>query len=109
MIRRPPRSTLTDTLFPDTTLFRSGFGAAHPHRHAVILDVDILEPERLQLGDGPVPGTSFFRRARGAGPDFGGKAFRDVQGDIVLDRGFAKLLYPKLRRETCRERVCQYV
>src|SRR3546814_4794350 len=27
MIRRPPRSTRTDTLFPYTTLFRSGFGA----------------------------------------------------------------------------------
>src|SRR3546814_18946003 len=26
MIRRPPRSTRTDTLFPDTTLFRSCFG-----------------------------------------------------------------------------------
>src|SRR3546814_19572915 len=26
MIRRPPRSTRTDTLFPDTTLFRSGVG-----------------------------------------------------------------------------------
>src|SRR3546814_2063385 len=26
MIRRPPRSTRTDTLFPDTTLFRSGAG-----------------------------------------------------------------------------------
>src|SRR3546814_14077788 len=25
MIRRPPRSTRTDTLFPFTTLFRSGF------------------------------------------------------------------------------------
>src|SRR3546814_13888888 len=25
MIRRPPRSTRTDTLFPSTTLFRSGF------------------------------------------------------------------------------------
>src|SRR3546814_5818999 len=25
MIRRPPRSTRTDTLFPDTTLFRSVF------------------------------------------------------------------------------------
>src|SRR3546814_10503228 len=25
MILRPPRSTLTDTLFPSTTLFRSGF------------------------------------------------------------------------------------
>src|SRR3546814_18385748 len=24
MIRRPPRATRTDTLFPDTTLFRSG-------------------------------------------------------------------------------------
>src|SRR3546814_6551240 len=29
MIRRPPRSTRTDTLFPYTTLFRS---AAAPHR-----------------------------------------------------------------------------
>src|SRR3546814_15159928 len=27
MIRRPPRSTLTDTLFPYTTLFRSDRGA----------------------------------------------------------------------------------
>src|SRR3546814_16221896 len=27
MIRRPPRSTLTDTLLPYTTLFRSGDGA----------------------------------------------------------------------------------
>src|SRR3546814_9188988 len=26
MIRRPPRSTRTDTLFPDTTLFRSHIG-----------------------------------------------------------------------------------
>src|SRR3546814_4986560 len=30
MIRRPPRSTRTDTLFPYTTLFRSGHAAA-PH------------------------------------------------------------------------------
>src|SRR3546814_15203813 len=28
MIRRPPRSTRTDTLFPDTTLFRSDFKAS---------------------------------------------------------------------------------
>src|SRR3546814_12850531 len=26
MLRRPPRSTRTDTLFPDTTLFRSATG-----------------------------------------------------------------------------------
>src|SRR3546814_4419678 len=30
MIRRPPRSTRTDTLFPYTTLFRSLFGAFLP-------------------------------------------------------------------------------
>src|SRR3546814_2712898 len=33
MIRRPPRSTRTDTLFPYTTLFRSP-GAATPARRA---------------------------------------------------------------------------
>src|SRR3546814_2021295 len=30
MIRRPPRSTRTDTLFPDTTLFRSPYAGLHP-------------------------------------------------------------------------------
>src|SRR3546814_10888253 len=34
MIRRPPRSTLTDTLFPYTTLFRSDRARA-PHRRSV--------------------------------------------------------------------------
>src|SRR3546814_8991956 len=32
MIRRPPRTTRTDTLFPYTTLFRSFFGEAGRHR-----------------------------------------------------------------------------
>src|SRR3546814_6081319 len=32
MIRRPPRSTRTDTLFPYTTLFRSWLGGHHPRR-----------------------------------------------------------------------------
>src|SRR3546814_1260739 len=31
MIRRPPRSTRTDTLFPYTTLFRSEKGALYKH------------------------------------------------------------------------------
>src|SRR3546814_13122345 len=30
MIRRPPRSTRTDTLFPSTTLFRSPWAKANP-------------------------------------------------------------------------------
>src|SRR3546814_76764 len=32
MIRRPPRSTRTDTLFPYTTLFRSDAAQRHPAR-----------------------------------------------------------------------------
>src|SRR3546814_3286690 len=35
MIRRPPRSTRTDTLFPYTTLFRSAPDPAHRRRTAV--------------------------------------------------------------------------
>src|SRR3546814_5507669 len=31
MRRRPPRSTRTDTLFPDTTLFRAEVERADPH------------------------------------------------------------------------------
>src|SRR3546814_14448537 len=33
-IRRPPRSTRTDTLFPDTTLFRSGGGGGQRGQEA---------------------------------------------------------------------------
>src|SRR3546814_12650836 len=34
MIRRPPRSTRTDTLFPYTTLFRSHLGGGDGDTHA---------------------------------------------------------------------------
>src|SRR3546814_10707647 len=40
MIRRPPRSTRTDTLFPYTTLFRSEGG--HTHRVVVALDTRLV-------------------------------------------------------------------
>src|SRR3546814_5987679 len=38
MIRRPPRSTRTDTLFPDTTLFRSLVVEAEVARHDRIVE-----------------------------------------------------------------------
>src|SRR3546814_6582037 len=49
MIRRPPRSTRTDTLFPYTTLFRSATSAATPDlrsrpRAAVASDVEAMGP-----------------------------------------------------------------
>src|SRR3546814_17711891 len=40
MIRRPPRSTLTDTLFPYTTLFRSPIGEGADHGDELDLPID---------------------------------------------------------------------
>src|SRR3546814_14069285 len=39
MIRRPPRSTRTDTLFPYTTLFRSALAAAYQLGYRIALIV----------------------------------------------------------------------
>src|SRR3546814_1574519 len=50
MIRRPPRSTRTDTLFPYTTLFRSHLG---DQQHLVGLAQDFeapLRPGRRKVG-----------------------------------------------------------
>src|SRR3546814_21105583 len=67
MIRRPPRSTLTDTLVPYTTLFRSqSDGAAHHQRRAA-----------PRLGEAHHRGRSLFRlcaagpQTRPAHPDLG--------------------------------------
>src|SRR3546814_11082102 len=49
MIRRPPRSTRTDTLFPYTTLFRSYFSLT-------VGQIDTLAaPERIRRGMGQYP------------------------------------------------------
>src|SRR3546814_10638986 len=65
MIRRPPRSTRTDTLLPYTTLFRSGTGAgggtaanvafqANPVRvdnlHPRATELDIVRPNQYYNG-----------------------------------------------------------
>src|SRR3546814_10249970 len=47
MIRRPPRSTRTDTLFPYTTLFRSKLVG-----HAVAVRLHRLDEHRFALGKG---------------------------------------------------------
>src|SRR3546814_6303492 len=58
MIRRPPRSTRTDTLFPYTTLFRSAAGKERVNAHLL----------RLQIQDGR-GGTLVHRWNLRAGPD----------------------------------------
>src|SRR3546814_4901560 len=62
MIRRPPRSTRTDTLFPYTTLFRS----------PVACDNAVLKLSTTLI---PVPGRTTFNLGCGAA---------DVQGSTSL-------------------------
>src|SRR3546814_18147459 len=45
MYRRPPRSTRTDTLFPDTTLFRSDCGSTFPSLFSPAHDNLAVEPK----------------------------------------------------------------
>src|SRR3546814_9205675 len=44
MVRRPPRSTRTDTLFPYTTLVRSGAGRSRGGRPAAVHGADPRGP-----------------------------------------------------------------
>src|SRR3546814_11099918 len=80
MIRRPPRSTRTDTLFPYTTLFRS-FASDWL---ALQMLFRPLRPRRV-LGL-TVQGL-FLRRQQEVAHDYGNQ----------------------IGRASCRERVCQYV
>src|SRR3546814_3259250 len=52
MIRRPPRSTRTDTLFPYTTLFRSG-RMTKKHLDRPIETQHLFQKRRDLLGIGP--------------------------------------------------------
>src|SRR3546814_8692423 len=62
MIRRPPRSTRTDTLFPYTTLFRSGQVVASPH--IANLDLPNEDARAVDLED-----SNLFALNRFAGYD----------------------------------------
>src|SRR3546814_14720381 len=70
MIRRPPRSTRTDTLFPYTTLFRSSTGVDREHMHALTIQLSTqrfpkMRDPRLDRCVGCVEGYSHESNARG--------------------------------------------
>src|SRR3546814_1784640 len=49
MIRRPPRSTRTDTLFPYTTLFRSAAGGVLGKKLEAVTMDDACEPKQAPV------------------------------------------------------------
>src|SRR3546814_13197727 len=63
MIRRPPRSTRTDPLFPYTTLFRSPYSAISPPHESCNATPRILQPHP---SDHPKPFDCLGRRSRQA-------------------------------------------
>src|SRR3546814_15234096 len=110
MIRRPPRSTRTDTLFPYTTLFRSGW-----------LDVSAMP----RLAAALVSDAGRCRYAAEFGRDALGTGFVELQLEADLEllcqrslepfmlpiRVFQRLgfITDEIGRASCRERVCPYV
>src|SRR3546814_14487278 len=65
MIRRPPRSTRTDTLFPYTTLFRSGGGGTV--WDAIVYDKDL---DQIYLGVGNGNPWNHGTRSNGEGDNW---------------------------------------
>src|SRR3546814_1439608 len=133
MIRRPPRSTRTDTLFPYTTLFRShAVDQRRPQVHAEFFPAadghhrsENQNPTRAVVEAGPRPDLA---------PAVAGEQVlklavqRRRVGHGAVDMGLAQALAPHLHargmdifvahwslsccqigRASCRERVCPYV
>src|SRR3546814_13747698 len=104
MIRRPPRSTRTDTLFPYTTLFRS----LQRRRPAAVRDDRTADRRRLH------PGAAMSRGGYRLPPvdtvlvtvspgETRAAALRDgAPWDLLIARD-------QIGRASCRERVCQSV
>src|SRR3546814_12784884 len=119
MLRRPPRSTRTDTLFPYTTLFRSMM---------VRKDAEAISTEDLRKA---VARTGMCAEEwRPGAADAGEDSHRRLQVwfttlsglgvaaglvlHVWLAGGFAEALrlfagHDEIGRASCRERVCQYV
>src|SRR3546814_15490313 len=111
MIRRPPRSTRTDPLFPYTTLFRSA---------QVLCRSVLMNPRGLLKDITPPLLMKAYHKWRGQSLRFGGtpqgwnEAARMSSGyseSAILDRvrtaTRAVVAGEEIGRASCRERVCQ--
>src|SRR3546814_18259796 len=107
MIRRPPRSTRTDTLFPYTTLFRSLLGRSRTTVHSrAAAQLFMVVLSQLLAAEGPGAAT---------GPYVGKPRTRGTSGRPSLRRGNPPVGFAQrprsaeIGRASSRERGCQYV
>src|SRR3546814_11627327 len=117
MIRRPPRSTRTDTLFPYTSLFRSmaskvalavvmvffvvfanAFQGVREADRAMIANAQILGASPLQITTAVVIPSAMSWILASLHVSFVFALVGAVVGEFL-----------EIGRASCRERVCQYV
>src|SRR3546814_18529766 len=104
MIRRPPRSTRTDTLFPYTTLFRSRSHSLERTNMTYCVGM-LIEAGLVMMADtrtnAGVDNISVYRK------------LHIYEGDdrfiAIATAGNLSVTQSKIGRESCRGRVCQYV
>src|SRR3546814_16421030 len=112
MIRRPPRSTRTDTLFPYTTLFRSE-ARDQLDRAAKIAEIGFELGGRV--GVEHRHGESLSDRSRGsprraASDSYAFESARTGRAPPARSCKSGRLRSCRqIGRASCRERVCQYV
>src|SRR3546814_13132127 len=121
MIRRPPRSTRTDTLFPYTTLFRSRkcvsvYLVAHslPHLRPGIPDRAAASAPRPLALDNHAPPLELELSKQGLDAAVVALAEADHRVGVAVGRvGTQHLLgndvAEQIGRASCRERVCPSV
>src|SRR3546814_13275742 len=113
MIRRPPRSTRTDTLFPYTTLFRSNSFFAGGLKG---LETKLRRDEPIVAGD---VGWAALDVAIGVGAlkvlrmgktgVAGGRSLTFSQRSAALGSGLWRTSAIEIGRASCWDRVCHYV
>src|SRR3546814_15317377 len=112
MIRRPPRSTRTDTLFPYTTLFRSAVARCPASaKRGVVFSWLLLFMDKQKRSNSPSEGG---RKLFGSHAKVRKWRSDDSIADDQLRWGDTSGLRRndnsgKIGRASCRERVCQYV
>src|SRR3546814_19606456 len=107
MIRRPPRSTRTYTLFPYTTLFRSKTPAVArgPSPMAPKGEPGCRRHRSASVGE-PPRGVDGIRRPKIACRRQGGGGLQHPEEPSL---GHSLPVKAENGRASCRERVCQYV
>src|SRR3546814_17517364 len=116
MHRRPPISTLTDTRFPYTTLFRSAAAAAQSRRELKVISFAATPASTGGAAKAPTGGNMFVSDSPNYLPANSYAKARVIVGVDAASNVQSQsdplpvvLRIVEIGRASCRERVCQYV